>query len=261
MASGNKPAITLCPADLARGSISRSGSMPTQVIPRAVAASMNQPWAQPTPSSLPPLGKRSAHSVSSCSKFDSRIPFRARPQIIESTFDGVIYGFTTIGAKSSAKHRFEIPEIVEQSGDQTECGSPRALRLERLRQPTHTLAGPSQRRSRVTARRRLDQRFEIPERGGILGDRGFASRCRPPNALRGLLSRQFLQPPSDRARCNPGRHRDRRNLSITRGECLGHREQTTAPFVKKGRHRRKPLADGFDIDHHHNIWYGKILVN
>src|ERR1700680_1230545 len=135
-----------------------------------------------------------------------------------------------------------VARIVEQSGDQGAAHRV-ALRLERWRQSTHTLAGPPQRRSRVTARRRLDQRFEIPQQGGILGDRGFASRSRPPNALRGLLPRQFLQPPPDRARCNPGRHRDRRNPSITRGERLGRRDQTTAPFVKKRRHRQKTALE------------------
>src|SRR5208282_959987 len=40
-----------------------------------------------------------------------------------------------------------------------------------------------------------------------------------------------------------------------RGECLGRRNQTTAPFIEKRGHHRKPLSDGFDIDHHHNIWY------
>src|SRR6202163_2061832 len=153
-----------------------------------------------------------------------------------------------------------VARIVEQSGDQGAAHRV-ALRLERWRQSTHTLAGPPQRQSRVTARRRLDQRFEIPQQGGILGDRGFASRSRPPNALRGLLPRQFLQPPPDRARCNPGRHRDHGNPSITRGERLGRRYQTTAPFVKKRRHRQKPLSNGLDIDHNHHIWYQKTVVN
>src|SRR5271166_2577256 len=27
------------------------------------------------------------------------------------------------------------------------------------------------------------------------------------------------------------------------------------------RHRRKPLPDGFDIDHHHHIWYRNMVVN
>jgi hypothetical protein len=31
-------------------------------------------------------------------------------------------------------------------------------------------------------------------------------------------------------------------------------DQTTAPFVEKQRCCGKPLADGFNIDHH-NIWY------
>jgi hypothetical protein len=43
---------------------------------------------------------------------------------------------------------------------------------------------------------------------------------------------------------------------ITRGERLGRRHQTTAPFIEKRGYRRKSLSDGFDIDHHYNIWYG-----
>src|SRR5437764_11175090 len=63
------------------------------------------------------------------------------------------------------------------------------------------------------------------------------------------------------SRCNPGRHRDRRNPAVTRGERLRCRDQTTTPFVEERRHRRKPLSDGFDIDHHHNIWYDITVVN
>src|SRR6266478_6354641 len=99
------------------------------------------------------------------------------------------------------------------------------------------------------------------EQGGVLGDRGFASGSRPPNALRGFLPRQFFQPPPDRARCHPGRHCHRGDPSITRGECRRRRDQTTTAFVEKRRHRRKPLTNGFDIDHHHNIWYEKAVVN
>jgi hypothetical protein len=71
---------------------------------------------------------------------------------------------------------------TEQSSDQGAAHLV-ALRLERLRQSAHAFAGPPQRRLRVTTRRRFDQCFEIPEQGGILGDRRFASRSRPPNAL------------------------------------------------------------------------------
>src|SRR5205814_9811859 len=38
-------------------------------------------------------------------------------------------------------------------------------------------------------------------------------------------------------------------------------DQTTAPFIEKRGHRRKPLPDGFDIDHHYNIWYPNQVVN
>jgi len=46
-----------------------------------------------------------------------------------------------------------------------------------------------------------------------------------------------------------------------RGKRLRCRNQTPAAFIEKRRHRRKPLSNGFDIDHHHNIWYGKSVVN
>jgi hypothetical protein len=137
------------------------------------------------------------------------------------------------------------------------------LRLQRLRQAAHALAGPPQRRLRITARRRFDQGLEIGEQLWVLGDRSLASRARSPNPLRRarpresrrLVLRQFFQAPPDRARRNPGRHRDRRDPAITRGECLRRRDQTTAPFIEKRGHRRKPLSDGFDIDHNHHIWY------
>jgi len=100
-----------------------------------------------------------------------------------------------------------------------------------------------------------------PSRGQALGDRSLASGARSPDPLGGLVLRQFLQAPPDRARRNPGRHRDRRDPPITRGERLCRCDQTTAPFIEKRGHRRKPLSDGFDIDHHYNIWYPSQVVN
>ena len=127
------------------------------------------------------------------------------------------------------------------------------LRLEHLLQTAHALAGPPQRRFGITPRCRLDQRLEIREQRGILGNRRFASGSRPPDPLRGLVPRQFLQTPPDRTRRNPGCHRDRCNPTVARGERLGRRDQTTAPLIEKGGHRRKPLSGGFDIDHYHNM--------
>ena len=82
-----------------------------------------------------------------------------------------------------------------------------------------------------------------------------------PPRRRGLVLRQFLQAPPDRARRNPGRYRDRRDPPITRGERLGRRDQPTAPFVEKRRYRGEPLPDRLNIDHHHNIWYEETVVN
>src|SRR5262249_45975281 len=49
--------------------------------------------------------------------------------------------------------------------------------------------------------------------------------------------------------------------TISRGKCLRRRDQTTAPFIKKRRHCRKPLSNGLDIDHDHHIWYERTVVN
>ena len=127
------------------------------------------------------------------------------------------------------------------------------LRLQRLRQAAQALAGPPQRRFGITPRRRLDQRLEIVEQRGVLGNRRFASGSRPPDPLRGFFPRQFFQTPSDRARRDPGCHRNRCNPTVARGERLGRRDQTTASLIEQRGRRRNPLSDGFDIDHHHNM--------
>jgi len=98
-------------------------------------------------------------------------------------------------------------------------------------------------------------------RGQALDNRRFASRPRTPNPPRWFVLRQFLQTPPERTRRHAGCHRHRGNATITRSKRLRRRDQTTAPFVEKRRYREKPLPDGFNIDHHHNIWYEKSVVN
>src|SRR5215470_10307543 len=136
-----------------------------------------------------------------------------------------------------------------------------ALLLQRFGQSSHAFAGPPQRRFRIPPRRRFDQRLEIRDQCRVLDNRRLASRPRPPNPLRWFVLRQFLQTPPDRARRHAGCHRHRGNATITRSKCLRRCDQTTAPFVEKRCYRGKALPDGFNIDHHHNIWCGKSVVN
>jgi hypothetical protein len=89
----------------------------------------------------------------------------------------------------------------------------------------------------------------------VLDDRWLASCPRPPNPLRWFVLRQFLQTPSDRAQRHAGCHRHRGNAAITCRKRLRRRDQTTAAFVEKRCYCGKPLSNGFNIDHHHNIWY------
>src|SRR5689334_24040492 len=136
-----------------------------------------------------------------------------------------------------------------------------ALLLQRFGQSSHAFAGPPQRRFRIPPRRRFDQRLEIRDQCRVLDDRWLASRPRPPNPLRWVVLRQFLQTPSDRAQRHAGCHRHRGNAAITCRKRLRRRDQTTAAFVEKRCYCGKPLSNGFNIDHHHNIWYRYSVVN
>src|SRR5207244_135439 len=153
-----------------------------------------------------------------------------------------------------------VSRRVERFGNQGPA-HPVALLLQRLRQSAHALAGPPQRRFRIPPRRWFDQRLEIRAQRRVLEKRRLASRPRPPNPFRGFVLRQFLQTPPDRARRQAGGQRNRGNPPITGSKCLRRRDQTTAAFVEERRHRRKSVSDGFNIDHHHNIWYDKPVVN
>src|SRR5690242_14396557 len=136
-----------------------------------------------------------------------------------------------------------------------------ALLLQRFGQSSHAFAGPPQRRFRIPPRRRFDQRLEIRDQCRVFDNRWLASRPRPPNPLRWFVLRQFLQTPPDRARRHSGCRRHRGNATITGSKRLRRRDQTTAAFVEKRCYCEKPLPDGFNIDHHHNIWYDHKVVN
>src|SRR5690349_19145406 len=153
-----------------------------------------------------------------------------------------------------------VTRRIEQFGHQ---GAARlvALLLQRFGQSSHAFAGPPQRRFRIPQRRRFDQRLEIRDQCRVFDNRWFASRPRPPNPLRWFVLRQFFQTPPDRARRHSGCRRHRGNATITGSKRLRRRDQTTAAFVEKRCYCEKPLPDGFNIDHHHNIWYDHKVVN
>src|SRR6266699_3716728 len=105
-----------------------------------------------------------------------------------------------------------VTHRIEQVGDQGATDLV-TLRLQRLRQAAHALAGPPQRRFRITPRRRLDQRLEIAPQRGVLGDRSLASAPRSPS--------RPPQPPHNPRRTPP---------PPQPGDGLVHRE--TAPPLK-----------------------------
>ena len=158
-----------------------------------------------------------------------------------------------------------VTRIIEQFGDQG------AAHLMALLLAALAPVGARSCRSTAAAipdppRRRFDQRLEIPQqaRDPAFARAGLTAFCVPLPAAEPaprVPPRPIPAAPPDRARRNAGRHRHRRNPSITRGERLGRRDQTTAPFVEKRRYRRKPLSDGLDIDHHHKYGIENTVVN
>src|SRR5271157_1470897 len=78
-----------------------------------------------------------------------------------------------------------VTRLIEQMADEG-AADRMTLRLQRLCQAAHAFAGPPQRRFRIPAGRRLDQRLEIGKQRRVLGDCSLASRSRSPNPLRRL---------------------------------------------------------------------------
>ena len=99
-----------------------------------------------------------------------------------------------------------------------------------------TLAGPAQRRHRITTRRRLDQRIEVVERLRVCLDQQLS------DALVVEVPRQILQASPDRARRTPGNARDRRNPVIARGPRSAHHKKASAALVEIRRQIRVTLA-------------------
>src|SRR6478672_7282846 len=153
-----------------------------------------------------------------------------------------------------------VAHIIEQLADQR-AADLMTLRLKLLRQPAHALARPEQRRLRIAARGRLNQRAEIRKQRRILRNMPLAPTTAAPNAIQFARPRQFSQATPNRARSNPRRHRHRRDPAIARGRCLRRRNHTPTALVQERRYRRKSLPDRLDINHHHTIWYSCPLEN
>src|ERR1700751_4766126 len=73
-----------------------------------------------------------------------------------------------------------VTRLIEQVADQGAADLV-TLRFQRLRQAAHALAGPPQRRLRITAGRRFDQGFEIGKQRRVLENRRLTPGSRPPN--------------------------------------------------------------------------------
>ena len=138
-----------------------------------------------------------------------------------------------------------------------------ALGLKRCREPAQALARPAQRRLRIAPRRRLDQRLQIRNQRGILGNRRLAPPAQAPNTPHQqiLADRQLLQATADRTRRHTGRRRHRSNPAIPRRNRLRGRNQAPPTFVEERRDRFKPLPDSPYVNHEHKIWFSQTLGN
>src|SRR3954451_23821508 len=120
-----------------------------------------------------------------------------------------------------------------------------------LRQLRQALAGPAQRRHRIAARVRLDQRQQIAKQRGILRHPLLAAATGTADTARvkHLRCHQFLQAPADCAGSNSGGPRQCRDAAIA--GCLGfrRREHPPATLVQVLRRRGVAFANRGDLDH------------
>ncbi len=96
-------------------------------------------------------------------------------------------------------------------------------------------ADPTERRFRIAADGVLNQGLQRGQKGRLPGHRCFASTARPPD-LRPLINSpgpQISDAAVDGAARDPGRHRRRRDTTITRCQGLVGHEKAPAPFIKE----------------------------
>src|SRR6202521_5295047 len=110
-------------------------------------------------------------------------------------------------------------------------------------------AGPAQRRHRLAARRRFDQRIEVIKKLRVYLNKRLATAARASNATFFERCRQVLQAPPDRTRRTSRNTRDGGNPAIARGLRFARRKKTPASFVEMRRQARVALSHRIFINH------------
>ena len=141
-------------------------------------------------------------------------------------------------------------ELVQEFANQR-AANPMAHGAQTLAELTQALASPQQRRLRIAARARFDQRAQIINQARIRLAQRLTTAARPayPFHVRPLAGPQFGQPTSDRAaRDTRGTH-DRDNPAVP-GRCrLGCRKPPPSPLVEHRSERLEALAYGRFVNH------------
>ncbi len=144
--------------------------------------------------------------------------------------------------------------LVQQLAEQS-AANPVALGDQRLRQLRQALHRPAQRRHRIAARIRLDQRQQIGNQRGILRHPLLAATTgtADPTQVKHLGIGQFLQPPANRAGRHAGGARYRRNATIPGRLGFCRREHAPGTLVQVLRKRRIAPANRGDVDHPYGV--------
>src|SRR4051812_49476458 len=126
-----------------------------------------------------------------------------------------------------------------------------ALGNQRPRQLRQALARPTQRRHRIAARVRLDQRQQIRNQCGILRHPLLAAAAATTHTpeIQHVSGGQFLQAATDRAGRDPGRTGNRRDPPIPRRLGFRRCEDAPGPLVQMGPEGRIAGANRGDVDH------------
>jgi hypothetical protein len=120
-----------------------------------------------------------------------------------------------------------------------------------LRNLAQALAGPQQRRLRIAACLRLDQRPQIIDQFGIGFGERLAAAAMPTHAaaVRRVTRRHLVQTAADRAASDPGRAHHRGDTPWTRRDGLGCRKTTPALLVQYRSERLEAQSNRRFVNH------------
>ena len=149
---------------------------------------------------------------------------------------GVLAAFARLDVALQA-----VAEAVQQFGDQRVADRV-PERLEGDRERARAQARPAERRVRIAGRRRLDQRLQVLQQGGVEGGRPLPAPARATRPLRRQrrvrIGVELAKPAANRGGRDARGPRHLSDAAVTQGPRLGRGPEATRPLREHGDQRR-----------------------